>query len=135
MIIRVKIRADDRIERYTQLHEFEFTSDRKRMSVLVRCHAHAESKTDAVPLRLYCKGADEQIFARLSKDAALNSPDFVSKTVADIEQFAHVGLRTLVLAYRDLSEEEYEAWKVSPTAVLSLAFVVVNPPLASSASA
>jgi hypothetical protein len=71
---------------------------RKRQSVVVR--------TSDGKLVLYCKGADNVIFPRLAKDpvaeALLND---------HLRTFANEGLRTLVLARRDLPEDEYEAWR------------------------
>ncbi|KAG8520253.1 Phospholipid-transporting ATPase IB, partial [Galemys pyrenaicus] len=90
------------------LNVLEFSSDRKRMSVIVR--------TPSGQLRLYCKGADNVIFERLSKDSK-----YMEETLCHLEYFAtegitamhcdcFAGLRTLCLAYADLSENEYEEW-------------------------
>ncbi|EPY87070.1 hypothetical protein CB1_000273001, partial [Camelus ferus] len=72
-------------------------TDRKRMSVIVR--------TPSGQLRLYCKGADNVIFERLSKDSK-----YMEETLCHLEYFATEGLRTLCVAYADLSESEYEEW-------------------------
>uniref|UniRef100_A0A8C4MY49 Phospholipid-transporting ATPase n=1 Tax=Equus asinus asinus TaxID=83772 RepID=A0A8C4MY49_EQUAS len=72
-------------------------SDRKRMSVIVR--------TPSGQLRLYCKGADNVIFERLSKDSK-----YMEETLCHLEYFATEGLRTLCVAYADLSENDYEEW-------------------------
>ncbi|GAB5566232.1 phospholipid-transporting ATPase IB isoform X1 [Prionailurus iriomotensis] len=80
----------------TRLHSWEY-SDRKRMSVIVR--------TPSGQLRLYCKGADNVIFERLSKDSK-----YMEETLCHLEYFATEGLRTLCVAYADLSEQEYEEW-------------------------
>ncbi|XP_034519666.1 phospholipid-transporting ATPase IB [Ailuropoda melanoleuca] len=79
------------------LNVLEFSSDRKRMSVIVR--------TPSGQLRLYCKGADNVIFERLSKDSK-----YMEETLCHLEYFATEGLRTLCVAYADLSEREYEEW-------------------------
>uniref|UniRef100_A0A2K5ZCT7 Phospholipid-transporting ATPase n=1 Tax=Mandrillus leucophaeus TaxID=9568 RepID=A0A2K5ZCT7_MANLE len=79
------------------LNVLEFSSDRKRMSVIVR--------TPSGRLRLYCKGADNVIFERLSKDSK-----YMEETLCHLEYFATEGLRTLCVAYADLSENEYEEW-------------------------
>ncbi|XP_005406394.1 PREDICTED: phospholipid-transporting ATPase IB-like [Chinchilla lanigera] len=86
-------------EEYTfeVLNILEFSSDRKRMSVIVR--------TPAGQLRLYCKGADTVIYERLSKDSL-----FMAETLTHLEHFAMEGLRTLCVAYTDLAEEEYQHW-------------------------
>jgi phospholipid-translocating ATPase len=86
-------------ERYTPLRVLEFNSTRKRMSVIMRC---PDGK-----LILYCKGADSVIYARLATD---HDPVLKEQTSKDMELFANGGLRTLCIAYRWLSEEEYLNW-------------------------
>ncbi|XP_010243036.1 PREDICTED: probable phospholipid-transporting ATPase 8 [Nelumbo nucifera] len=84
---------------YKLLHVLEFNSSRKRMSVIVR---NAEDQ-----LLLFCKGADSVMFERLSQDGRM----FETKTKDHISKYAEAGLRTLVIAYRDLGEEEYKIWQ------------------------
>ncbi|KAK9118837.1 hypothetical protein Scep_016930 [Stephania cephalantha] len=85
-----------KIERsYKLLSVLEFNSTRKRMTVIVR---DGDGK-----LLLLSKGADSVMFERLAKDGR----DFEEKTREHINEYADAGLRTLVLAYRELSEEEY----------------------------
>ncbi|XP_056417763.1 phospholipid-transporting ATPase IB isoform X7 [Hyla sarda] len=79
------------------LNVLEFSSNRKRMSVIVR--------TPSGHLRLYCKGADNVIFERLSRES-----QYMEQTLNHLEQFASEGLRTLCLAYADLDESEYKDW-------------------------
>ncbi|KAI3970965.1 hypothetical protein MKX01_024612 [Papaver californicum] len=81
---------------YELLNILEFNSSRKRMSVIVR---NEEGK----PL-LLCKGADSVMFERLSKDGT----EFEEQTKHQINVYADAGLRTLVLAYRVLHEQEYQ---------------------------
>ncbi|XP_029698644.1 phospholipid-transporting ATPase IB isoform X2 [Takifugu rubripes] len=82
---------------YELLNVLEFSSNRKRMSVVVR--------TPSGTLRLYCKGADNVIFERLTE-----ASQYKELTVAHLEQFATEGLRTLCFAYVDLEEEAYQEW-------------------------
>lgn len=97
---QVRIEVLGAAEEYTQLQELEFSSDRKRMSVLVRVKATGM-------LRLYVKGADDMILARLA------AGEDTSITMQHLNAFAEKGLRTLLLGYRDLSEQEYEQWLVA----------------------
>ncbi|KAK4762785.1 hypothetical protein SAY86_008553 [Trapa natans] len=86
-----------RVERvYQLLSVIEFNSARKRMSVIVR--------DDEGKLLLLCKGADSIISERLSK----NGREFEVETVEHVNEYADAGLRTLLLAYRELEEGEYE---------------------------
>ncbi|XP_048702055.1 phospholipid-transporting ATPase IB isoform X3 [Caretta caretta] len=84
-------------EAFEILNVLEFSSNRKRMSVIVR--------TPTGRLRLYCKGADNVIFERLSKDS-----QYMEQTLLHLEYFATEGLRTLCIAYADLSENSYREW-------------------------
>ncbi|KAF9604639.1 hypothetical protein IFM89_008966 [Coptis chinensis] len=84
---------------YMLLHVLEFSSYRKRMSVIIRDkEGH---------LLLLCKGADSAMFGRLSEDGRA----FEANTKDHISKYDETGLRTLVVAYRDLSEGEYRTWK------------------------
>ncbi|XP_072984045.1 putative phospholipid-transporting ATPase 9 isoform X2 [Typha latifolia] len=81
---------------YKLLNILEFNSSRKRMSVIVR---DEEGK-----LLLLSKGADSVMFGRLAK----NGSEYEEVTKEHINEYADAGLRTLVLAYRELDEKEYE---------------------------
>ncbi|KAH7921381.1 phospholipid-translocating P-type ATPase [Leucogyrophana mollusca] len=89
------------IERYELLNILEFTSARKRMSIVVR-------KLDETDNRLFLltKGADNVIFERLKAGG-----DELKKTTEEhLDEFARDGLRTLTLAYKVIPEDEFEAW-------------------------
>ncbi|KAJ4848217.1 putative phospholipid-transporting ATPase 9 [Turnera subulata] len=88
-----------KVERtYLLLNVLEFNSSRKRMSVIVR---DEEGK-----LLLFSKGADSVMFERL----ALNGKEFEEETRDHVNEYADAGLRTLILAYRELDEEEYKVF-------------------------
>ncbi|CAN9515194.1 unnamed protein product [Ophioblennius macclurei] len=84
-------------EKYELLHVLEFTSVRKRMSVIMR--------TPSGKIRLYCKGADTVIYDRLA-----DSSRYKEITLKHLEQFATEGLRTLCFAVADVSESAYQQW-------------------------
>ncbi|XP_034064078.1 phospholipid-transporting ATPase IA isoform X3 [Gymnodraco acuticeps] len=84
-------------EKYELLHVLEFTSTRKRMSVIMR--------TPSGKIRLYCKGADTVIYDRLA-----DSSRYKEITLKHLEQFATEGLRTLCFAVADVSESSYQHW-------------------------
>lgn len=48
------------------------------------------------------------MFERLSEKGRL----FENETKKDIELYSQAGLRILVIAYRELEEEEYKIWKM-----------------------
>ena len=76
----------------------EFTSERKRSSVIIK---HPETGE----IVLYCKGADDLIMERLSKDSL-----YVDVTREHLKDFAADGLRTLCAAYKVIDPEWYEGW-------------------------
>ncbi|KAJ5945937.1 hypothetical protein N7454_002776 [Penicillium verhagenii] len=84
---------------YTVLNTLEFNSSRKRMSAIIRM-------PDGT-IRLFCKGADSIIYSRLARG---KQQDLRRKTAEHLEEYAKEGLRTLCVADRLLSEEEYQAW-------------------------
>ncbi|MBN3310286.1 phospholipid-transporting ATPase IA isoform X4 [Amia ocellicauda] len=93
----VIIEALGQEEKYELLNVLEFTSNRKRMSVIVR--------TPSGRIRLYCKGADTVIYDRLA-----DSSRYKDITLKHLEQFATEGLRTLCYAVADISESSYQDW-------------------------
>jgi len=62
------------------------------MSVIIR---------DGPLIKMYIKGADSIIKERLADDQVLNLDDELTK-------FANIGLRTLLIGMRIISEEEYK---------------------------
>ena len=84
----------------------EFTSARKRMSVIVR----DDSRAPGERLILRLKGADATVLERCAEPADHESRMVLEKTKEHLDLFAREGLRTLVLAERVLSESEFEDW-------------------------
>ncbi|KAH9625072.1 hypothetical protein KSS87_010562 [Heliosperma pusillum] len=80
---------------YKILSILEFNSTRKRMSVIVQ--------TEEGKIFLLSKGADNVMFSRL----APNGNDFEKQTRDHLNEYADAGLRTLVLAYREINEAEF----------------------------
>lgn len=77
---------------------FEFNSDRKRMTVLLR--------EDNI-LKLYIKGADNVIRQRLNMK---EEQPFLEDVNNNLQIFSVKGFRTLVLAMRIVEEEEYQTF-------------------------
>uniref|UniRef100_A0AAQ5YSA2 Phospholipid-transporting ATPase n=1 Tax=Amphiprion ocellaris TaxID=80972 RepID=A0AAQ5YSA2_AMPOC len=86
---------------YSLLAILDFNNIRKRMSVIVR---NPEGR-----IRLYCKGADTVLLDRLHPC----NQELMAITSDHLNEYAADGLRTLALAYRDLSEDEWESWSES----------------------
>nr|XP_049593785.1 probable phospholipid-transporting ATPase IM isoform X5 [Syngnathus scovelli] len=83
---------------YELLAVLDFNNIRKRMSVIVR---NPEGK-----LTLYCKGADTIIYERLHTSCN----KLMGITTGHLNEYAGDGLRTLVLAYKDLDESYLKEW-------------------------
>ncbi|KAJ4851641.1 putative phospholipid-transporting ATPase 4 [Turnera subulata] len=80
------------------LNLLEFTSKRKRMSVIVQ--------DEDGQILVLCKGADSIIFDRLSKNGKM----YLEATTRHLNDYGEAGLRTLALAYKKLDESEYNSW-------------------------
>lgn len=80
----------------------EFSSDRKRMSVIVK----PLTATGRPPV-LYCKGADDVILQKL--DIPLNELRTVEQ---HLTEFSLEGLRTLVLAKKELTVQEVDEFEL-----------------------
>jgi len=95
-ILKLQTPFSQEVEKYELLNILEFTSVRKRMSVVVR-------KLDGDDSRLFLltKGADSVIFERLRA----GSDDLKKTTEQQLDDFANEGLRTLTLAYKIIPGE------------------------------
>lgn len=93
----ITVNERGRDNEYELLNICEFNSTRKRMSAIFRCPDGR--------IRLYCKGADTVILERLSP----GNP-YVESTLQHLEEYAADGLRTLCLAMRAISDDEYAEW-------------------------
>ncbi|XP_074286677.1 phospholipid-transporting ATPase 2 isoform X1 [Silene latifolia] len=85
------------VRQYELLDILEFTSDRKRMSVVVRDLQDGK-------IILLSKGADEAILPCASAGQRMRT------FTEAVEHYAQLGLRTLCLAWRELKQDEYLEW-------------------------
>ncbi|KAH9615990.1 hypothetical protein KSS87_005366 [Heliosperma pusillum] len=85
------------VRQYELLDILEFTSDRKRMSVVVRDLQNGK-------IILLSKGADEAILPCASAGQRMRT------FTEAVEHYAQLGLRTLCLAWRELKQDEYLEW-------------------------
>ncbi|XP_071965131.1 probable phospholipid-transporting ATPase IM isoform X2 [Antedon mediterranea] len=95
----ITIDVQGREDTYELLQILDFNNVRKRMSVIVRQNNR---------IKLFCKGADNVVFERLG-EASVFLQDVTQEHLND---FANEGLRTLVLAMRDIKDEEYNEWNL-----------------------
>lgn len=85
----VKISINGRDEEYKILKVFEFTSDRKMMSVVVK-------RVSDGKFLVFTKGADDKV-APLGKDSSI-----ASRVEKQVNKFAQDGYRTLMFAMREI---------------------------------
>jgi len=85
---------------------FEFDSDRKRMSVIIK---------DNGVYKLLVKGADSIIKSRLSKEKEQIYLPFIE---TELDGFSRIGLRCLLMATKILSEDEYKSFEAGCNAVI-----------------
>ncbi|WVZ56786.1 hypothetical protein U9M48_007268 [Paspalum notatum var. saurae] len=89
-------------QRYDVLGLHEFDSDRKRMSVIIGCPDKS--------VKLFVKGADSSMFGVIDKEM---NPDVVQSTEKHLHSYSSLGLRTLVIGMRELSQEEFQEWQMA----------------------
>ncbi len=83
-------------EEYTVLAELEFSSDRKRMSMILKC---PDGK-----IRMITKGADTIMIQLLADGTDL---DVIQ---GHVDHFAKEGLRTLIFAQKTINERYFDNW-------------------------
>ncbi|KAM5334367.1 phospholipid-transporting ATPase IF isoform 3-T3 [Glossophaga mutica] len=89
----MEVKTLGKLERYKLLHVLEFDSDRRRMSVIVQAPSGEKF--------LFAKGAESSILPNCIGGE-------IEKTRIHVDEFALKGLRTLCMAYRQLTSKEYE---------------------------
>ncbi|CAM8958805.1 unnamed protein product [Rhodiola kirilowii] len=97
----LEINFNGSLIQYELLEVLEFTSDRKRMSVVVK-------DTQSGKIILFSKGADEAMLPCASSGSILGQQTRIFSEAVD--QYAQLGLRTLCLAWRELKDDEYQEW-------------------------
>ena len=85
-------------ESYELLEVLEFNSTRKRMSVIL--------KNKKGKILLYSKGADNILLDRMKKPVSKQE-----ETQECLTKYANGGLRTLIVASKEISQNEYNTWK------------------------
>ncbi|XP_023554352.1 phospholipid-transporting ATPase 2-like isoform X1 [Cucurbita pepo subsp. pepo] len=93
----IEIQFNGMLNRYELLDTLEFTSERKRMSVVIKDCQNGK-------IVLLSKGADEAILPHAYSGQQTRT------FMEAVDQYAQLGLRTLCLAWRELEEDEYREW-------------------------
>ena len=105
-IKRIKLGIyDEKIIDFQRLQLIEFSSDRKRESIIVQeVLCNDDNNNNKNIIKLYCKGADSIIEERLSNKTPKN---VLEQCKYYVNKFSTLGFRTLFIAMKVLSQEEY----------------------------
>jgi magnesium-transporting ATPase (P-type) len=95
-----EIRIGDLIQTFDVLNVLNFSSERKRMSIIIK------DKNGII--KLYCKGADSEIMKRMSKTSKDNI--YSNFTIKCVDKLSCKGYRSLLIAYKIIREEDYIKW-------------------------
>ena len=98
-VITIEINGENK--KFELLNNLEYSSERKRMSVIC--------KNEDGKIILYAKGADSMIEKLLNKYSEHNK-EILEHTNNYLSEFAKKGYRTLMIAYKEISEEDYKVW-------------------------
>lgn len=88
---------------YQVLNVLPFDSNRKRMSIIVRCPFTNR-------IMLLCKGSDTTVLSQLSDECNNIMENELKLTVDNLEKYSTKGYRVLCMARRFVGEEEYSSW-------------------------
>ena len=95
-IKRIKYGDSEKPIDYQILNIISFTSERKRMSIII--------KDKSRNIIMYIKGADSEIKKRLSRN---NNKKYLNYSVKFTDYFSSQGFRTLFIGYKIISDKEY----------------------------
>jgi phospholipid-transporting ATPase len=95
-------------ETYKRICIIEFTSDRKRMSVIFQNQKTSE-------YLIFMKGADNVVLNCLAKpddpEAKRNIDKYINKIKSYGTQFSSRGFRVLLMAFKYISKKDFKKWK------------------------
>ncbi|EGC35956.1 hypothetical protein DICPUDRAFT_32597 [Dictyostelium purpureum] len=107
--IKIKILNTEKV--FQLLAVMDFTSERRRMSVCVR-------DPETMKIFIYTKGADSIMIEKLSNME--KQSDLLIKTKEHIQQFSTEGLRTLILAMKEIPQNYFDQWFIEYNQALQL---------------
>lgn len=84
---------------YEVLKLIPFDSNRKRMSIIVRCPLSKR-------ITVFCKGADQTVLSQVT----IVRPGELTKTKKNVLKYCEHGYRILCMARRYLTEEQFRDW-------------------------
>ena len=94
-VVEVLLRAERRVLRLQVRHRFEFSSEKRRMTVVVQEQSQGAHY-------LFCKGADSAVFALLRQE---ESGLVTDASIAALTAYSQLGFRTLCFGARQIPYE------------------------------
>ena len=94
------IRINKTIHTFTVLNILNFSSERKRMSIIIR------DKNGLI--KLYIKGADCEITKRMSRNS--KNKLYSNFTTKSVDKLSCEGYRSLLIGYKIINEDDYNNW-------------------------
>ncbi|XP_065214740.1 phospholipid-transporting ATPase IA-like [Planococcus citri] len=94
---RAVVKVGSKYQTYHILCDFDFNNDRRRTSVIVENPQHE--------IVLYCMGADDVIFQRLTGNMR-----YLDVTSEHLDEFSSRGLRTLCIAMAKVDRGRFQDW-------------------------
>jgi phospholipid-translocating ATPase len=101
-MVKLSLPSEGLIE-FQVLNILPFDSTRKKMSIILR-----HPKTNEIIL--FCKGSDSAIYSNLAKTKDPEKQSIIEITQKQLNSYSRKGLRTLCMAKRVLSDQEYYEW-------------------------
>jgi len=92
----------DELKKFKILQKFEFSSERKRSSIIV--------EDESGNIKIYVKGSDERIL-HPSNINEFSKKYLLKESKEQLDSFARIGLRTLCFAYKCIDKKAYEKWE------------------------
>ena len=99
------VKIGNTLHEYEVLHVLKFSSERRRMGIIL--------KDKEGVIKLYMKGADCEIKKRLNQTCLVDPG--VQLSLTNIDMLSSYGYRTLLVAYKTISQDEYALWNESLT--------------------
>ena len=95
-----KVQIGSEIKQFKLLNILDFSSERKRMSIIIQDDLTKE-------IKLFTKGADCEIMKRLNRHSP---PSYTTIARQHIDSFSCKGFRTLMVAYKTIENDVYKEW-------------------------
>lgn len=109
------IKVNGKVLKYQLLDMLEYSSERKKMSVIVKLNTTSDNFDKSNKVIVLTKGADSVI---ISSSLKMSNSKVIENTKNCLLNYAREGLRTLTLSYKEISMQEYNNFNSKKTNLL-----------------